>query len=106
MHVGGKRRLYVPWELAYGELGMPARGAADSGMPPKQNLIFDVELLGISDTPPASMMPKPAPLRSRQPGTAGGRGEAGGSGDPACTGNDACTCSRQPAEPTPPPSAK
>jgi peptidylprolyl isomerase len=59
MRVGGKRRLIVPWELAYGELGMPGRGTPpEGGMPPKQNLIFDVELLGISDTPPESMMPK------------------------------------------------
>jgi peptidylprolyl isomerase len=61
MRVGGKRRLFVPWELAYGELGMPSRSAGDPGMPAKQDLIFDVELLGISDTPPESMMPKPAP---------------------------------------------
>jgi peptidylprolyl isomerase len=67
MRVGGKRRLFVPWELAYGELGMPSRSPADPGMPAKQDLIFDVELLGISDTPPASMMPKPAPAPSAAP---------------------------------------
>ena len=67
MRVGGKRRLYVPWELAYGELGMPTRSPADPGMPAKQDLIFDVELLGISDTPPESMMPKPAPAPSAAP---------------------------------------
>jgi peptidylprolyl isomerase len=70
MRVGGKRRLFVPWELAYGELGMPPRSPADPGMPAKQNLIFDVELLGISDTPPASMMPKPAPAPAPAPSTA------------------------------------
>src|ERR1700722_5366717 len=70
MRVGGKRRLLVPWELAYGELGMPQGSPADPGMPAKQDLIFDVELLGISDTPPASMMPKPAPAPAPAPSTA------------------------------------
>jgi peptidylprolyl isomerase len=59
MRVGGKRRLYVPYQLAYGLLGRPPK------MGPKANLIFDVELVSQSDKPPAP------PAGSRPPGAAG-----------------------------------
>jgi uncharacterized damage-inducible protein DinB len=44
MKVGGKRRLFIPYQFAYGELG---RGK----IPPKAELVFDVELLDVKDAP-------------------------------------------------------
>ncbi len=45
--VGSKLRLHVPPALAYGEEG------AGGVIPPSATLIFDVEIVGIKDAPPA-----------------------------------------------------
>ena len=44
MHVGGKRRLYIPYQLAYGESRAPARHSCQI-----RHLIFDIELVAQSD---------------------------------------------------------
>jgi len=53
---GGKIKLYVPPQLAYGDDGRP-------GIPPSSTLVFDVELLDIKPTPaqPAQPVTPPAP---------------------------------------------
>jgi peptidylprolyl isomerase len=66
MRIGGKRRIFIPWQLAYGAIGRPGPDAAHPGMPPKSNLIFDVELLDVSDLPaqpnhPSVGAERPAP---------------------------------------------
>ena len=70
MKVGGKRRIFIPWQMAYGELGRDGPDAAHPGIPPKTDLIFDVELLDVKDVampanhPPMNM---PRPGMSVQP---------------------------------------
>ena len=65
MRMGGERRLFVPWELAYGENG---RGP----IPPKAELIFDVEAVSQSDPrpgggPPGSECMKTPPQMPHRP---------------------------------------
>jgi peptidylprolyl isomerase len=57
MHVGGKRRLYVPYQLGYGE-------NVHNQIPAKAELVFDLELIAQSDTqptPPKRPVPEGAP---------------------------------------------
>jgi peptidylprolyl isomerase len=63
MKVGGKRRLFIPWQMAYGTLGRPGPDAAHQGIPPKADLIFDVELVDVSDPPKPPTRPGPSGMR-------------------------------------------
>ena len=57
MKIGGKRRLFIPWQLAYGAHGHPTGDPKNPGIPPKADLIFDVELVDVTDMPPPTNHP-------------------------------------------------
>lgn len=59
MKVGGKRRLFIPWLLAYGP-------NAHGNIPAKSMLIFDIELVAQSDKDPSPKPPAP-PAAARTP---------------------------------------
>jgi peptidylprolyl isomerase len=65
MKVGGKRRLYIPWQLAWGAMGHPP------AIPAMSDMIYDVELVGIEDPPAAPLPPTGrsgiGDLRGRRP---------------------------------------
>lgn len=52
--LGGKGKLYIPSILAYGPQGSPP------AIQPNENLIFDIEVVEIKDTPAQPEMPMPS----------------------------------------------
>ncbi len=55
MHVGGKRRLFIPYQLGYGDEGKPP------SVPGSALLIYDVELLKQENLPPQRPVSHPNP---------------------------------------------
>lgn len=62
MKIGGKRRIFIPWQMAYGTHAIPDR-PDHPGIPAKSDLIFDVELLDVTDMP----MPPQRPMMPNRP---------------------------------------
>jgi peptidylprolyl isomerase len=63
MKIGGKRRIFIPWQLAYGTRDIPGHPPDHPGIPPKSNLIFDVELVDVTDMPKPPQRPQMPPQR-------------------------------------------
>jgi peptidylprolyl isomerase len=59
MKVGGRRRLFLPYQAAYGEEGRPPT------IPARSMLVFDVELMDVTDAPPVPPGTPPAQARCR-----------------------------------------
>lgn len=59
MRVGGKRRLFIPYQLAYGAKGRPTGDPKNPGIPAKADLIFDIELVEVFDFPKPAEPPAP-----------------------------------------------
>ncbi len=103
MHVGGKRRLFIPWQLAYGTRAMPDHGADHPGIPAKSDLIFDVELVDMTD------LQMPAAHPGGAPGGAPGSGmgaPAGAGARPGVPPPSAAPGGQQATPPPPPPADK
>ncbi len=75
MRVGGKRRLFIPYQLAYGELGRPNPDPKNPDIPPKADLIFDIELVEMMEPPAQSAPPtRPTNAASKPDDTTSWRG--------------------------------
>ena len=110
MKIGGKRRLFIPWQLAYGAKGRPGPDATHPGIPPKADLIFDVELVEMTDlpTPPARPgMGGPPGSRPAPPGAIppGALPHPITPGVPPAPGSSAAPAGAPPAQPAAPAAA-
>jgi peptidylprolyl isomerase len=61
MKVGSRRRLFIPYQLAYGEAGRPPT------IPPRAELIFDIEVMAVADTLARDAAAAPGPAGPRCP---------------------------------------
>jgi peptidylprolyl isomerase len=96
MKIGGKRRIFIPWQLAYGAMGRPGPDADHPGIPPKSDLIFDIELVEVTDLPiPANHPPmggmRPMPGGHPMPGAPGAAPAPGATPKPPAPATPAAT---------------
>ncbi len=63
MKVGGKRKLVIPSELAYGPSGQTDQSTGAVIIPPNATLIFDIELTAVTPGPSPSPSPSASPSK-------------------------------------------
>jgi len=51
MKAGGKRRIFIPWQLGLGDREVPQRDATHPAIPARSDLILDVDLAEVLDAP-------------------------------------------------------
>lgn len=68
MKAGGKRRVYIPWQLGLGDRDVPMRGPNHPAIPARSDLILDIELLDVTDAPPPSAHPGMSGAHPMPPG--------------------------------------
>lgn len=102
MRVGGKRRIFVPWVMAYGYRAIPDRGDKP-GIPAQSDLIFDVELVSVAPlpAPPPQGAPRPGMPPTPRPTVPG---SPSAPGQPAAPGAPS-TAPTTPPVPQPKPAA-
>jgi peptidylprolyl isomerase len=108
MKIGGKRRLFIPWQLAYGMRAIPDHGPDHPGIPAKSDLIFDVELVEVTDMPAAPTRPGmggPPGTRPGGPGSIPPGARPGAPGTPGASGSlpPGTSINGAPGAATPPP---
>jgi peptidylprolyl isomerase len=101
MKIGGKRRIFIPWQMAYGTRSIPDR-PDHPGIPAKSDLIFDVELVDQTDLPQPPQMTRPGGMPGNHPMPGGTPPHPGASAPPAAAPSAPAT---QPAGQTTAPAA-
>jgi peptidylprolyl isomerase len=102
MKIGGQRRLFIPWQLAYGAKGRPGPDAAHPVIPPNADLIFDVELLDVTEMPQPTTRPGAMGTgRPTLPGASAAPGAATLPAAPAATPAASAVPAAAPAVPAP-----
>jgi peptidylprolyl isomerase len=79
MKIGGKRRIFIPYQLAYGAAGRPPV------IPAKADLIFDIELVDVTDMPAGPPGGRPMPRPGAPGGAAPGSAPGSAPGAPGAT---------------------
>jgi peptidylprolyl isomerase len=106
MKIGGKRRVFIPWQLAYGMRNIPDR-PDHPGIPAKSDLIFDVELVEVTDMPQPPARPampmRPMPGMPPHPGASAPSTPQAPATTPNPSAPSAAPGTAQPSAPSTPP---